>query len=127
MNAYEEGKVEDRHSGDCVDSDGSTDGTGNDLVHGERTFLSHRWTRKDTEEVIITERSLTQKMRFSQRSERVKMKRGLTDYESCRSPSCYSLVVQRVGDGGDDAEFLDVGGVLIAVFDLELTLTGCLY
>jgi hypothetical protein len=56
MNTYEEGKVEDRYSGDCVDSDGSPDGTGNYLVHGKRAFLSHRWTRKNTEEVIITER-----------------------------------------------------------------------
>ena len=54
MNAYEEGKVEDRYSGDCVDSDGSTDGTGYYQLHGEGTFLSHRWTRKDTEKVIIT-------------------------------------------------------------------------
>ena len=27
--SYEKGKMEDRHSGDCVDSDSSTDGTGN--------------------------------------------------------------------------------------------------
>ena len=46
--------MEDRYSGDCVDSDSSTDGTGNYLVSGEGTFLSHRWTRKDTEKVIIT-------------------------------------------------------------------------
>ena len=47
--------MEDRYSGDRVDSDGSTDGTGNYLVSGEGTFLSHRWTRKDTEDVIDTE------------------------------------------------------------------------
>ena len=26
--------MEDRDSGDCVDTDGSTDGTGNNLMHG---------------------------------------------------------------------------------------------
>jgi hypothetical protein len=56
MNAYEEGKVEDRYSGDRVDSDGSPDGTGYYQLHGEGAFLSHGGTRKDTEKVIITEK-----------------------------------------------------------------------
>ena len=56
MNTYEEGKVEDRYSGDRVDTDGSPDGTGNYQLHGEGAFLSHRWTRKDTEKVTITEK-----------------------------------------------------------------------
>ncbi len=60
--------MEDRHSGDCVDTDGSPDGTGYHLVSGEGTFLSHRFlrlvgskrqsraTQMITEEEIITER-----------------------------------------------------------------------
>ena len=36
-------------------------------------------------------------------------------------------VFQRIGDGGHDAQFLDVGGVLVAVFDFELPLACRLY
>ena len=47
--------MEDRYSGDRVDTDGSPDGTGYYLVSGEGAVLSHGGTRKDTEKVIITE------------------------------------------------------------------------
>ena len=33
-------------------------------------------------------------------------------------------VFQRVGDGGHDTELLDVGGVLVAVFDFKLSLAS---
>ena len=36
-------------------------------------------------------------------------------------------IFQRVGDGGDYAQFLDVRRVLVAVFNLELSLTCRLY
>ena len=36
---YEEGNVENDYSGDCQHSDGGTDGTRNDLVHGLWTVL----------------------------------------------------------------------------------------